>query len=172
MKVQNQEHPNESLKAERVQRADGSADAARPTAESRPLKAERVQLKAERVQLKAERVQRTVKTDQHGGPDTPEAFPGLPGSTPPVDVALRLQQLPGWQVNAQGALHKTFTSTDPDGARSFAEAVSQATTDAHRPPEIQRQDRRVQVTVPAPPEGLTEAEFTLAAEIEDRWGED
>jgi pterin-4a-carbinolamine dehydratase len=152
MKVQNQEQPNESLKAERVQRADGSADAARP--------------------LKAERVQRTVKGDQDGKPDTPETIPGSPGPAPSADVALRLQRLSGWSVDAQGALHKTFTSTDSTGARYFAEAIHQATVDLHRPPEIQRQDRRVQVTVPSPPEGLTETAFTLAAAIEDRWDED
>ncbi len=152
MKLQNHRQPNESLKAERVQRADGSADAARP--------------------LKAERVQRTVKNDQHGKPNPPDATPRSPGPAPPLDVALHLQRLSGWRVDSKGALRKTFTSTDPDGARCFAEAIRHATADLLRPPETQRQGRRVQVTVPSPPEGLTETEFTLAAVIEDRWGED
>ncbi len=84
------------------------------------------------------------------------------------EVQQRLPTLPGWSVEG-GALTKTYNFPDFVRAMAFVNAVAEAAERAQHHPDIDIRYSRVTLgLVTHDSGGITEQDFALAAEAEDR----
>jgi len=85
-----------------------------------------------------------------------------------TDIQQRLPALPGWCVE-DGALTKTYAFPDFVGAMAFVNAVAEAAEIAQHHPDIDIRYSKVTLAlVTHDSGGITEHDFALAAEAEDR----
>ena len=84
----------------------------------------------------------------------------------PAEIQTTLESLPGWSLNPQAEISKTFTCASFAHALMFVSAIGVLAEAAQHHPEILVQYNRITLTLSThDAKGLTDKDFALAAQI-------